>query len=144
MQQTYEPRVKAMCVFTQNGNTLASNGYDKNKGEVFYRLIGGSVGFGEKSEEGIKREVREELNCDVDNLELLTVVENIFTFEGKQGHEIVFVYKGDLSNKELYEREKIHVVEPYGEFDAEWISINDVLTNKIKLYPALDYSKILK
>lgn len=143
MEEINRPRVKAMCLFIHNGKTLASNGYDKDKDEYFYRLIGGSVDFGEKSEDSVRREVEEELRCEVDDLKLLTVVENIFTYEGKQGHEIVFVYKGDLSNKELYEKEKIHIVEPYAEFDAEWISINDVFSGKIRLYPALDYSHII-
>lgn len=132
-----------MCVFMYNGKTLATKGYDKDKDEIFYRLVGGSLEFGEKSEDGIKREILEELHCGVEKLALVKVVENIFTYEGKQGHEVVFVYKGDLSNRELYGK-KIHIIEPYGEFDAEWILIENVLSKKVRLYPALDYSTILK
>ncbi len=133
-----------MCVFSHDGKTLASEGYDKDKDETFYRLIGGGIEFGEKSEDGIRREVQEELKCEVEDLTLIDTIENIFTYEGKQGHEIVFIFTGTLSNKELYDKEKIHIIEPYAEFDAVWVSIDDVLSNKIKLYPALDYSKILK
>ena len=133
-----------MCVFSSKGKTLATKGYDKDKNEIFYRLIGGGVEFGEKTEEAVRREVREELSCDVEKLSLTKVLENIFTYEGKQGHEIVFIYKGDLSNKELYDKETISIVEPYGTLEAEWILIEDVLLKKVILYPSLDYSTILK
>ena len=144
MEQINKPRLKAMCIFLRNGKTLASKGYDKDKDETFYRLIGGSVDFGEKSQDGIQREIQEELGCDVKGMILVKVVENIFTYEGNKGHDIVFLYKGELSNEKLYTQEKIHVVEPYGEFDAEWIPVADVLSKKIILYPALDYSDLLK
>jgi ADP-ribose pyrophosphatase YjhB (NUDIX family) len=144
MEQTGKQRIKAMCIFTHSGKLLATKGYDKNKDETYYRLVGGSVNFGEKSEDGIRREIREELQCDVENITFSKVIENIFTYEGKDGHEIVFLYRGDLSDKGLYEKEKIHIVEPYGEFDAEWILVSDVLSEKVKLYPAMDCSSVLK
>ena len=136
------PRVKAMCIFTHDDKTLASKGYDAIKKEHFYRVLGGSVEFGETSEEGVRREIKEELLCEIENLKLLSVVENIFEFEDRTGHEIVFIYKGDLSNKDLYKNDKIRIVEPYKEFDAEWISISEILTGKIPLYPKTDYSGI--
>lgn len=143
MEQEKKIRIKAMCLFNHEGKTLASKGFDEKKGETFYRVIGGSVDFGEKTEEGVRREVREELGCEVENLKLVNVVENIFEYNGIPGHEVVFLYKGDLSNKALYEQEKIHIVEPYSEFDAEWISIEDIVSGKSILYPALNYSEIL-
>lgn len=144
MQSSNKPRVKVMCVINHNGKTLVSKGYDKHKDETFYRLLGGSLELTETLENGIKREVREELKCEIESLEFVKYVENIFTYEGMPGHDIVFIYKGDLSNKDLYEKEKIHIVEPYGEFDAEWVSIDDILSKKAILYPALDYSEVLK
>ncbi len=133
-----------MCVFNYKGKTLASLGHDKNKGETFYRVIGGSIDFGEKSEDGVRREIREELKCEIENLRLMKVAENIFIYEGQPRHEIVFLYKGDLANKDLYNQEKIHITEPYTEFDAKWIPIDDVLSGKVILYPTVDYSDILK
>lgn len=134
--------IKAIAVFTHNGKTLAAKGYDEKAGDTFYRGIGGSVHFREMSEEAMRREVKEELGCDVENLELITVAENAFTFNGEDRHQIIFLYKGDLSNKELYKQEKIHIIEPYSQFEAEWISIEDVLSGKIKLYPSLDWAKV--
>ena len=144
MENDNKQRIKVMCVFNHNGKTLASKGHDEYKSETFYRIIGGGVEFGEKSEDGIRREIREELKCEIENLELVKIVENIYFYKGKPYHDVVFLYKGELSNKDLYQQEKIHIIEPYSEFDAEWISIDDVLSGKIILYPELDYSDILK
>ncbi|OHB08340.1 MAG: hypothetical protein A2W64_03360 [Candidatus Zambryskibacteria bacterium RIFCSPLOWO2_02_39_10] len=94
--------------------------------------------------DGVRREVREELNSEINNLSLVKVVENIFMYEGNPGHEVVFIYTAEFVNKELYKKEKIHIVEPHLEFDAEWISIAEVLNGKIILYPATDYSDIFK
>lgn len=131
-------------MFVHEGKFLAAIGRDEAKNETFCRAIGGTVNFGERTEDAMRREIREELGCEVDNLSLVTVVENLFNFEGANRHQIAFIYKGELSNKDLYKQEKIHIVEPYGEFDAEWISVEDVLSGKVILYPTLDYSKILK
>lgn len=136
-------RLKAMCLFVHDGKVLASRLRDEVKNETFYRVIGGGVEFGEKAKDAVRREVMEELKCEIENLETVNVVENVFTFNGNSGHEVVFMYKGDLSNKDLYTHEKIKIVEPYAEFEAEWVSIDEVKSGKILLYPSLDYSKIL-
>jgi ADP-ribose pyrophosphatase YjhB (NUDIX family) len=143
MEQEKKIRLKAMCLFTHEGKTLASKGHDDKKDEIFYRVIGGSVDFGEKTEEAVRREVKEELGCEVENLELVKVVENIFEYNGIPGHEVVFLYKGNLSNKTLYKQDKIHIIEPYAEFDAEWVPVEDIVSGKAILYPTLDYSVIL-
>lgn len=62
----------------------------------FHRLIGGTVEFGEPHRHTIRREVAEELGAQVHDLELVTVLENIFHYNGDLGHEIVFVYTGRL------------------------------------------------
>lgn len=82
MEQEQKIRIKAMCLFTHKGKTLVSKGYDEKKNETFYRVIGGSVNFGEKTEGSVRREVREELGCEVENLKLVKVVENVFEFNG--------------------------------------------------------------
>ncbi len=133
-----------MCLFVHDGKILVQKGYDKVKGEYFYRVLGGSLNFFEKIEEGLRREIREELKSELDNLALLDVVENLFVYEGNKGHEIVFLYSGDLSRKELYGQNTIHVIEKTYEIDVEWVPIEKVLNKEIPLYPALDWSRFLK
>ncbi len=143
INQDFRQRIKVMCLFSKNGKTLASKGFDEVKNETFYRVLGGGVEFQEKSEDAIRREIQEELKCEVENLELVTVVDSIFTYLDKRYHDVVFLYRGDLSNKDLYAQEKISIIEPYAIYEAEWIPIEDIVSGKKILYPSgVDFKKV--
>lgn len=134
-----------MCLLIdENQKVLVGKGYDNVKKENFYRVLGGSLNFGETAEDGIRREILEELNCKIDKLKLLEVIENLFEYEGKKGHEIVFLFAGEVSNKELKKQNIIHIVEDRYEYDAEWVSIKNILKRETILYPAFDYKKLLR
>ena len=138
-----EIKIKALCVFYKDGKILVSKHFDKVKNEYFYRVLGGSVNFFETSEAGVQREIQEELHSDIENLKLIDVIENTFHFEGNKGHEITFLYQGDLVRKELYLQDTIHITEETYEFDAKWTDLNEILASKIPLYPAYDYKTLL-
>jgi len=133
--------IKTLCIIEKDGKLLACKGYDSVKKETYFRLVGGTVNFGEGTEKALRREIKEELDSEIENLQFLTVVENIFTYEREAGHEICFIYKGDLSNKEVYKKNYIPI--DVDDFPAEWVPISEILSGKIKLYPAFDYKKIL-
>lgn len=115
-------RVKAICVFTNVDRILAIDGYDPTKQQRFWVPVGGRVELGETSSETIVREVREELSATVTDLTLLGVLENIFTFDGGDGHEILFVYDGRFVDSSFYVQPVISGVEDNGEeFEAHWI-----------------------
>ncbi len=94
--------VKAMLIVRNSGKLLFSRGYDTVKKQTFLRPLGGHVEFGEKGEEAIRREIQEELGCGVKNVKFLSVLENLFTYNGKQGHEIILMYEGKLADESLY------------------------------------------
>jgi ADP-ribose pyrophosphatase YjhB (NUDIX family) len=137
-----EITVKAMCLFEKNGKILVNSGFDQLKNERFFRLIGGRVNFGEKTEDALRREIKEELDSEIENLQFLTVIENIFQYQGKKRHEICFIYKGNLVNKEIYKKERIHNVKNGERFDAEWVPVENILEGKMKLYPSFNYRKL--
>jgi ADP-ribose pyrophosphatase YjhB (NUDIX family) len=137
--------LKAMCLFRRDEKLLVSKGFDSVKQKNFYRLLGGHVEFGETAEAGIRREIAEELNSEVENLKLLAVIENIFTYEGRKGHEIDYLFSADLVKQDLYKRNTIHVVENESlDFEAEWIPVASVLSGDLPLYPPFDYAALLK
>ena len=76
-------------------------GHDPDGERVFHRLIGGSVELGERSQDAVVREVAEELRATLVDTELLGVVENVFTYDGELGHEVVFVYAGRLAEGDV-------------------------------------------
>jgi ADP-ribose pyrophosphatase YjhB (NUDIX family) len=135
-------KVKALCIIIRNGKEiLAAKGKDSIKNESFGRLIGGGVEFGETSEVAVRREFQEELNAEIEHLELIDVVENIFTYNGEQGHQIMFVYTGDFVDKDLYTQDSIKILDTGAE--AIWYSLSDIKAGKAKIYPDLDYSSIV-
>jgi ADP-ribose pyrophosphatase YjhB (NUDIX family) len=134
---------KAMCLFSRDGKTLASRGFDSAKNEEFFRVIGGGVHFTEKAEEAVRREVREELGAEISKLRFLEVVENVFTYLGNPGHEIIFLYEGEFADASIYEQESVKFFDGK-EMEAVWIPISDVLAGTKKLYPAVDFSKYLR
>lgn len=82
-------KVKAMGLFVSDGRLLVSPGFDEVSQKPHFRLLGGGVEFGERSEETL---AREELGADVEVRELLEVVQNVYVFRGREKHEIAFIH----------------------------------------------------
>lgn len=125
-----KPRIRplAICVFRRGDKIFVAKGHDSSKGQTFYRPIGGAIEFGEYAEACIHRELLEELNQPVRDLRYLGTLENIFTFEGAMGHEIVMVYDGTFVDDAM-NADDIRV-EGWEEdmkllFVATWKSLND-------------------
>jgi 8-oxo-dGTP pyrophosphatase MutT (NUDIX family) len=131
-------RPLAICIFRNKDRILVAEGYDPVKGETFYRPLGGEIEFGERSEETICRELMEEIGVELkqDTLKYLGAVENIFTFNGVHGHEIVLVYDGVLDDSGLYDQAVILGKEANGEeIRAMWKYLDEFRTGKCILYP---------
>jgi len=62
------------------------------EGDDFWVLPGGRAEFGEPAEQTLKREMREELDIEVEIVRLLWVVENFFTYAEKQYHEVALYF----------------------------------------------------
>lgn len=114
-------RVKAICLFTSADQLLAIDDFDPTKQRSFWVPVGGRVEFGETSTEAVVREVREELSTEITDLRLLGVLENIFKFDGADGHEIVFVYDARFADSSMYDRAQISGMEGEKPFVARWI-----------------------
>ena len=100
-----------------------------------WRPPGGTIEFGERGADAVVREIREELGVDVIDPTYLGTVENIFTYLGVAGHELVRVYGVRFANDELYRRGRFECVEPGGPaFICEWKRIAD-FRDGAPLYP---------
>src|SRR6476619_6756649 len=95
----------ALCIIFHRDDPnliFVAEGIDPAKGQTFYRPLGGSIEFGERSAATVTRELREELDAELTNLSYLGTLENIFTYNGEAGHEIVLVYTADFARPDLY------------------------------------------
>lgn len=130
-----------MCLIEHDNKLLVNKGFDSIKNQIFYRLVGGKIEFGEEMEDTVRREIQEELESDIINLEFITTNEELFVYEGKKGHEINFLFRVTLAREDIYERDIIP--NPDSEdFPAVWINISDIVHQNVILYPSFDYKKI--
>lgn len=115
------------------GKILVSPGFDKIKQETFYRLLGGGIDFSETSEVALNREFQEELNTEITNCQLLGVKENIFSYEGEDGHEICFIHTADFVDVSMYQQSEFKILDSKDEGRVIWLDLADLGDNHI--YP---------
>lgn len=129
-------RAIALCVFLHDGKVLVGEGYDRVKQQFFGRPLGGTIEFGETSHKTIVREIREELGAEIIHLRYLGTLENIFTYNGEIGHEIVLIYRGDFVDQQLYGKSPIDGIENGDPIRAIWVPLADLKCEVMPLYPA--------
>ena len=135
MHKSGEIRVLALGIIKKGDRTFISEGYDPIKQQTFYRAMGGGVDFGETSFEALKREFKEEIQAELTNIHYLGCIENLFTFNGKQGHEILQVYQCDFVDPKFYELENLVFAEGERQKTALWVEISRFKSGELKLVP---------
>lgn len=139
-------RVIAIAIVRRGDDLLVFEGFDEVKRDFYYRPLGGGVEPGERADEALAREMREELGTGIINVKHLAVLENLFECNGKAGHEIVFVFSCDLVDHSIYERDAIDAFEHSGDpmrvvwrnvnaFDATHRLVPEVLADLLKSWP---------
>ncbi|KPL03583.1 MAG: hypothetical protein AMJ73_06170 [candidate division Zixibacteria bacterium SM1_73] len=125
----------AICVFRDKDRLFLMECYDPAKKEIFYRPLGGAIEFGEHSRESIVREIREEIGAEIEDLTYIGMIENLFVYDGKPGHEIVLVYEANFVDSHLYQVESLRCRDDGEEFVAVWKPIAEFRAGKSPLYP---------
>jgi 8-oxo-dGTP pyrophosphatase MutT (NUDIX family) len=129
-------RLKVICVFLNGNRILVADLFDPTKKQHFYCPPGGGIEFGESSEEALRREIREEFNTEIEAPCLLGVIENRFIFDGRQGHEIVFVYDAQLADRSFYKLDRFVGHESIGDaFNAIWLDLETIGPHTLPVYP---------
>jgi ADP-ribose pyrophosphatase YjhB (NUDIX family) len=126
----------AICVFRRDdGAILVAPGFDRVKGQRFYRPLGGEIDFGERAEDAVRREILEELGAEIDDVRLLAVAENIFTYLGAEGHELVWMFEARFKDESFYEQDVVMCDEGGAQFEAHWVSLDVFVRGEAPLYP---------
>ena len=133
MDKFKEIRPIVLGMVKKDNKVLVSKGYDKIKDETFYRSIGGGIEFLENSKDALKREFKEELNIEISVGKFLGISENIFTYNGKNAHELILFYDVEIKDEDY--REKYHIIDDNCETDAVWIDIEKFKNKELKIYP---------
>ncbi|QHG16642.1 NUDIX hydrolase [Nostoc sp. ATCC 53789] len=136
MNKAGEIRVIALGLIRDGERIFVSEGYDPVKQETFYRALGGGVDFGEASHAALKREFQEEIQADLTNIKYLGCIENLFTFNGRQGHEIIQLYQCDFVDSKFYQLESLIFSESqHHKHKALWIDISRFKSGELRLVP---------
>ncbi|MBD2743209.1 NUDIX hydrolase [Coleofasciculus sp. FACHB-1120] len=141
MHKSGEIRVLALGLIRDSDRIFMSEGYDPVKQNTFYRALGGGVDFGETSLDALQREFQEEIQAELTNIRYLGCIENLFTFNGKPGHEIIQLYQCDFVDSKLYQIERTIFAEGDRQKAALWLEINRFKSGELRLVPEvfLDY-----
>ena len=136
MNKAGEIRVIALGLIRDGERIFLSEGYDPVKQETFYRALGGGVEFAETSRDALQREFQEEIQADLTNINYLGCIENLFTFNGRQGHEIIQLYQCDFADSKFYQLESLVFSESKNhKHRALWIDISRFKSGELKLVP---------
>jgi ADP-ribose pyrophosphatase YjhB (NUDIX family) len=127
----------AIGIVRRGEDLLVGEEYDPTADERFYRPLGGGIGFGEPAVDALRREFREEVDLELTDVQRLATVENIFTFDGEQGHEFVAVFEASLVDETIYDREELTGYEEShdAEFRVVWKSLSAFESGEEILYP---------
>jgi 8-oxo-dGTP pyrophosphatase MutT (NUDIX family) len=119
----------------KNDRAFLSEGYDFTKQEYFYRALGGGIEFWESSFEALKREFQEELNAELTNIQYITCLESIFSFNGQPGHEVIQLYQCDFANQKFYELEEVPFNEGERKKVARWVDLEKCRSGELRVVP---------
>ncbi|MBD1921033.1 NUDIX hydrolase [Microcoleus sp. FACHB-831] len=135
MHKQGEIRVLALGIIQDGDRIFISQGYDPVKQKTFYRAMGGGVDFGETSLQALKREFQEEIQAELTNIKYLGCQENLFVFNGKQGHEILQIFKCDFVDQKFYQLESLTFAEGERKKTALWVNIERFKSGELLLVP---------
>lgn len=128
-------RAIALGLIQDGSRLFVSEGFDSVKQDSFYRALGGGIEFGETSLDALKREFHEELQAELTNIRYLGCLENLFTFNGTLGHELVQLYRCDFVNHTFYQREQINFTDSDQQYVAYWIERDRFQSGELRLVP---------
>ena len=128
-------RPVAIAIIRREDEILVVEVPDAVKGVVGWRPPGGTIEFGERGADTVVREIREEFGVELTGTEYLGTVENIFSYLGSTGHEIVRVYAARFADASQYERARFKGIESdRGDFTCVWKRISEFHAG-VPLYP---------
>ncbi len=104
--------------------------------QPFYRFLGGGIEFGETSQAALSREFQEEIQAELTDIEYITCLDNIFTYNGKPKHELIQLFRARFVEAAFYQlAETFPLVEGDRVTQAYWLKTQRVLSGECRLVP---------
>lgn len=139
MWNTWRPpqsvRALAIGVIRRGSKILVMAVEDDAGVTIGWRPLGGTIEFGERAADALRREMVEEIGQAIAEPALLAVLESLYEYRGVAGHEIVFVFEATFEEADAYRRERFEVAEGQEMWRAEWIDLARFRTGELALFP---------
>lgn len=136
-----QPRIRVSVLFIDNNSVLLLKSII-NKKKVWF-LPGGSLKWGESLTRAAKREIKEELGCQITVIRILALINIIALSKNYHGLEIILL--GKLKSKIKFTNESLLPGEKTTNcysIQAKWLNLSQL--NKANIFPKKLIKKILK
>lgn len=129
-------RPVAQAVLRRGGALLVIETTEVSTGRQFYRLPGGTIEFGERGKDSVVREIQEEFGVSGVVRGFCGVIENIYTYNGEIGHELILVFDVQVNDPEWSKAEVIAGEEDDGTaFTCRWVTFEQARQEGRPVYP---------
>ena len=129
-------RGKAIVIIRNEDKFLFTVCHEQERQETFYIPVGGGIEFGERSIDAAAREALEETGQEVTNLQLISITENIFRYNAKEEHEILFTYLADFKDPAAYHHPLAAGLDCDGQMiELTWATLPEVDERGVRVYP---------
>jgi 8-oxo-dGTP pyrophosphatase MutT (NUDIX family) len=111
------------------------------KNDTHWSLPGGRVKLGEDAKSSLKREMIEELALHVEAVKHLWTIENFFTYNGKEVHEVGLYFKVQASKSLPFHNGEEFTVEEADRLVFKWVPLQNL--NDYVVYPVVVKDKLI-
>lgn len=102
-------------------------------GNIWF-VPGGRAELLEAAQDGLLREMREELHSDIHIARLLYVIENFFSVEGIAHHELGLYFAITFLDESMYDKQRtFHIEDANLPFIFQWLPLD--MLESVKVYP---------
>src|SRR5262245_41839538 len=120
-------RQAALCIFRRDHTFLVAEIRDPHTGLIYHRPPGGGLEQDEDPEHAVRRELQEELDITLTNIQALGSIDHIWFWKAREVHERAWLFLADsLEHSYLKNGETPEILEADGDrFTTHWRSIYD-------------------
>lgn len=98
----------------------------KRKNDKVWALPGGKLKMMERAEDGIRREISEELDMSLTNIKFLSVTENFFEINNEKNHQYIFNFSAEIDSTKYDGLDEFESVEIGKDVIYKWIDLDKI------------------